>query len=292
VGLSQRQVIAAELRNLFMPEGRARRGQGRILEYICGRDHRSRPKLKGRYLALFGDVHANLPALEAVLDFFKKEGVDQGLILGDTVGYGPHPEACIDRLAETRFMAIQGNHDSAVINIAGRATFSPRARWAIEWTASRLDKARSEWLSLLPLMAQGKGWIAVHGAPVDPTYINGYVYDMTFERNLDVLQERGIPRCFHGHTHIAKVYGRTPGLPDRVDDGSTHELKRFKYCLASPGSVGQSRQGKALAHCGIYDMEAQELRFFALPYEVERTARDMAEHGFPQELIRRLREGI
>ena len=242
-------------------------------------------------LALIADVHGNLPALEAVLAFLADARVDRILVLGDVVGYGPHPQACVDRLRSREdVLVIRGNHDNAVVTgeISGGTT--SLANWSWQWTRERLDAAAREWLAALPCFHAEADWLAVHGAPVDAGYFNAYVYRMSYEDNLDNLQQRGIPLCFHGHTHLQQLYCRHKGR-DEAWDARAGNLADVTHALLSPGSVGQPRCGEPGAELAIIDLASREYRFHRLAYDIERTLADMRRFAFPGGLITRLEAG-
>lgn len=253
---------------------------------------REPPAWRGqRYLALLGDIHANLPALDTVLEFLRQRGISQGLVLGDCVGYGPHPRECVERVAESKFAAIQGNHDhAAATGLVGQG-FSQTARWALEWTLPRLDAAHRHWLAALPLCREGEHWLAVHGAPVDPGYFNGYVYAMTYEDNLAHLKLRGIRLCFHGHSHVAAVYAERANGRQDCCAAENQALADYRHALVCPGSVGKPRNRRTAAQFGIWDREEQRLNLISLPYDVEATLGAMRDAGFPDSLRQRLAGG-
>lgn len=239
---------------------------------------------------VLADIHANAPALEASLAALRAAGVDRFLVLGDIVGYGPHPEACVDIVQSLPAVTIKGNHDHAVA--LGEATrgFSRFARWAAEWTIETLDDARRDWLGHLPPEHRQPGWMAVHGAPIDKSFFNGYVYQMTYRENLDWLQRAGIPIALHGHTHIPIGYGRD-SAKDIEARPPQIPFHRLRHALICPGAVGQARDGDSVAMCGIFDQDAKRFDYLRVEYEVEATCRDMEALGFPGELVARLRLG-
>lgn len=242
-------------------------------------------------IAILADVHANLPALEAVLCFLKEHNVTKGIVLGDIVGYGPHPGECIERLQESGFTVLKGNHDLAASVCRVGDGFSRYARWAMEWTIPLLTEAHRRWLESLPPMLDGDGWIAVHGSPLDPSYLNAYVYQMTYEDNLDLLQRRKIHTCFHGHTHVPGVYARIPDTRDRHVTDPAQALGTYTHCLVCPGSVGQPRQGDQGAQLALYDIGTKTATFHHVKYDIERTVQDMRRNDFPDTLIARLLTG-
>jgi predicted phosphodiesterase len=252
------------------------------------------PARRPHQLALLSDIHANLPALEAALDFIGLLGLDDVIVLGDVVGYGPHPVECIERLADSPFQYIKGNHDYACSLEADEAPAHPvamsrDARWVADWTAKRLSAEHRRWLRELPASLQRDGWLAVHGSPVDPNRFNGYVYEMTYERNLDELHSLGLRTCFHGHTHVRGVYARVRGRLDAFYTADSQPLEKYLHALVCPGSVGQPRNGMPGAQLAVYDRESRLVQFYSIAYAIDRTIQDMERQGFPDALVDRLR---
>jgi predicted phosphodiesterase len=288
--------LSQQLRGLFMPNpGRqeALIALSNALLQVGAEDigKAFRPPPRRNYLALISDLHGNLPALEAAIEFLKEQGITEGLCLGDVVGYGPHPRECIERLAELGYPTIRGNHDHAAGTGVIPRNYSQDAAWSLNWTTDILSRMHRHWLAELPLFLEGEQWLAVHGSPADPRYFSGYVYGMTFVQNLAVLEERGIHLCFHGHTHIPSIYAqsrdkRSIGL---VEPGKT--LLDYQNALVNPGSVGQPRNRQPGAHLAIWDRAENSLRFFRISYDLEKIIRDMRDQGFPETLWQRLRQG-
>ena len=122
-----------------------------------------------RYLIL-SDIHANIDALDSVLDAAPADTWDRALVLGDLVGYGAEPNAVIERvLALDPLMVIRGNHDKAACGIDDGSSFNVVARTAALWTMDTLTAANREYLRALPA---GPAVIdpdveICHGAPFD-----------------------------------------------------------------------------------------------------------------------------
>jgi len=288
-------VLSGQLGDVFIPAEDRRLAFDAFKEVFERRKTERRPVdfEKAESFAVLADIHANLPALDCVLSYLDRKQIRHGIVLGDIVGYGPHPGECIDRIQATGFSVLQGNHDYMAAEGKGPAgnAITSNARWALDWTLARIGEPHKRWLAALPPNLQGNGWFAVHGAPVDPTFMNAYVYNMTYEANLDLLERRKLPLCFHGHTHIPAVYARKRGVADKCYTDDVQQLGDYQHALACPGSVGQTREGTAVARFAIYEKGTKTLRLHRLEYEVERTAADMASHGFPSTLIERLRRG-
>ena len=241
-------------------------------------------------LAVLADVHGNWPALQAVLAELERLGVTEGIVLGDVVGYGPHPRQCIQALRESTLRVIKGNHDNALARGIPELGFSRFARWALEWSAPQLDEADRRWLDGLPLYHQDPDFLAVHGAPQDRSYFNAYVYRMTYEDNLDYMAEHGIRLCFHGHTHVQGYYFRRGTLQDFGNE-AVLELGEMDHCLVCPGSVGQPRSRRPGAEFAVLDRAVRRVSFYRVDYELEATIADMARAEFPAPLMARLRVG-
>jgi predicted phosphodiesterase len=290
------------LAQLYTPDGRAKQALEALIDALrsaaCAASTHSRSAApsaqREQQIALVSDIHANLPALDAALEFIEFLGVPEVVVLGDVVGYGPHPAECVERLAATSFRCIKGNHDYACALTGSEEPSHPvamsrDARWVADWTAARLSDAHRRWLRELPTALEGEGWLAVHGSPIDPNRFNGYVYEMTYERNLDELHRLGLKLCFHGHTHVRGVFARVRGRADAFYAAELQALHRYAHALVCPGSIGQPRNGMPGAQLAVYDRGSCVIQFYSIAYAMERTIADMQRHGFPSALSQRLR---
>ena len=283
-------VLAEQLKDICFPNERQRQVVKHFIHQLDvqpSQNSQSSTNLNyhnSRYLAILADVHANLPALKTVLAYLQTHGIKEGIVLGDIVGYGPHPSQCIETIQETGFLVIKGNHDHALAIGHSRKGFSRTAAWALEWSENHITAEQKAWLAeLLPLF-QTEHWLAVHGAPIDPTFFNAYVYEMTYSDNLDILQRKKIPLCFHGHTHQPGVYGRKGVIDTRIQ-AETVALESLNYALVCPGSVGQPRNKQVGAQFAIYDQQEKRLYYQSLLYDTESLIKKMSAEGFPNSLI-------
>ena len=243
-----------------------------------------------RYFVLT-DIHANLEALESCLADAGARGYDEALVLGDIVGYGPDPNAVVDRIRALNPRAIvRGNHDKVALGINQADGFHAAARAAAHWMLESLTPENRTWLTELP-----QGPIAIdgveicHGAPFDE---DAYVFDELDARQaFDRLQA---PVCFYGHTHFAVAFRMLRDVLDIV--GPTHGETAFaieegaRY-LINPGSVGQPRDGDPRAAYAIYDTDARRVDLLRVAYPLEVTQRKMLDAGLPEPLARRLAAG-
>ncbi len=295
-------MAARHLRDIFMPDNDRRRVLEIIIEQLEQKKTVSRtvkPSVndEGEELAILSDVHANLPALEAALDYLQRQNIRHGMVLGDVVGYGPHPCECIEKLQQSALTVIKGNHDHAVASGDSKRGMSSTARWCIEWTIPRLDEAHMQWLADLPLelgsdSSESKNWRAMHGAPIDPNYFYAYVYQMTYEQNLDVMEKKHMDLCFHGHSHVQGIYARSRlGMDSFLKPEPRVELNAYQRALICPGAIGQPRDGCTGAQFAIYNRRTNSLRFIVVDYDMEKILADLKKYEFPEMLADRLQRG-
>jgi len=295
-----RTIISTQLQSLFMPSEQKEQLLKKLLTGLAKspltssvhlankKKLNARKNNNNRYYAIMADIHANDVALDCVLDFYREHKITQGIVLGDIVGYGPEPQGCIERLQESAFEIIKGNHDHAVATNNTSRGFSGNAKTVIEWTIGQLSQQQRDWLNCLPVYSHNRHWLAVHGAPIDPAFFYGYVYQMTAEENLDYLQQKAIPLCLHGHSHTPGIYARDRRQVDHFLTEASVSLSAYNHSLVCPGSVGQPRNGHQDAQCAIYDREKQEVVFVKLRYCVDSVVEKMQYHGLPEKLWQRL----
>ena len=217
-------------------------------------------------------MHANLEALDAVLDALPR--VDQILVLGDIVGYGPDPNAVIERLRGARARAVMGNHDAAMLEPALLDWFNPHAAAAARWTQEVLSPQSRRFLQALPKLGRIGRHRCVHGSPRKP-YIWEYILDEL--QALEILTRLGQRFCFFGHTHLPRIF-TTEG--EQVPEPGTW-LPLPLSALVNPGSVGQPRDGNPDAAYAIVDLEAPAVRFGRVPYDLQKTQAKILEAGLP-----------
>jgi predicted phosphodiesterase len=245
----------------------------------------------GRFFALLADVHANYAALDTVLNYLDTHNIHEGIVLGDVVGYNAEPKECIERLQDTDLLIIQGNHDHAVAISETGMGFSNTAKMSIQWTVEQLSPEHRQWLKALPAFIETEDWFAVHGAPIDPAFFYAYVYAMTYESNLQHMQDNKIHLCFHGHSHMPGIFARDKRAMDHCLEGQTISLSPYSQLLVCPGSIGQPRNGCTDTQFAIYDREREEVAFLSLPYDSQSTVQKMRDHDFPETLWKRLLTG-
>lgn len=242
-------------------------------------------------VALLSDVHGNLPALEAALAACHELKVDKYFSVGDAVGYGPHPSACIDLLREIEALSVAGNHEQFLLGRVSADGFSPLALRSLSWTRTVIGPERLSWLSKLP-DCESFGPIVMAHASLDG--VDEYVVrPRQAARQLGLLVEL-FPEArilVLGHTHQPLYHpedGRSRAMSRAAkrSRGAKRALSGLRS-FVNPGSIGQSRQWERLPHArfALLDLDEWSVRWFAVEYDRSEVIRDMAAVGLPPDSI-------
>jgi putative phosphoesterase len=219
-------------------------------------------------IGLIADVHANVVALEAVLEDMGKK-VDVILCAGDIVGYNPYPNETVELLKKYRVKCVRGNYDNAVIT-GDILWFNTVAQQTIRWTISHLTRDSMRFLETLPEHIDLNGLTVYHGGP---NRLQEFVYENDHERFCRVFDPFDVSVVVFGHTHMPLV--ETCG-------GKT---------VLNPGSVGQPRDGDPRACYGIYDTETKKFEIHRVSYDYKKVQQAIVEAGLPQLMADRLKYG-
>ena len=240
--------------------------------------------------ALISDVHANAPALGAVLDAIAAQKVDRIVCLGDVAGYHTQLAACVRLLQQVGALCVAGNHDRAAIGVMTAPGFSPHAQRAIAWTQERLQEATRDFLAALPLKRAIVGaLVAVHGALHPEVGCEWVRLDDDAKRALsfDALAAHpcGAQVCAFGHTHRPGVWERYAG-GIRFVGRDTVTLAADALYLVNPGSVGESRDDDPRASFALFDSQARSIAFHRVMYDRSSVLAQTREAGLiaPQRL--------
>ena len=238
-------------------------------------------------IAVLSDIHANLPALDAVLaDAGPGDGIWH---LGDVVGYGPDPDGVVARLREVGAVGVRGNHDAAACGGSEIDWFNPDARRAMEWTREAITQPTIDWLAALPEHTALQRSELVHGSLREPIW--EYVTSPAVAHDsLAILRE---PVGLHGHTHIPVAFIEHGGRVERVSPGPGSKLELGeRRALVNPGSVGQPRDGDPRASYLIFDPEAATFSWHRVDYDIGAVQAAMRGAGLPGFLVSRLSIGL
>jgi putative phosphoesterase len=230
-------------------------------------------------IAVLADVHANLPALQVVLNDATALGCETIWCAGDIVGRGPHPNEVVSEIRSLDIPIVQGNWDEAV----GMDRAQPGVIWAgpdteaqgiasLTWTARRISEDHRTWLRQLPanlrFTAEERSVLLFHGSPLRQ---NEYLWSdrpsRTFARV--AADESDDLLCF-GHTH--ETFHRLVGRSHFVNAGSV--------------GCGSPEDGRA--QYAVIDLTPEDVQvnFRAIAYDRAAVEQDLAAAGLSVDLLR------
>ena len=240
---------------------------------------------------ILSDIHGNLEALDAVLEVLAEERVDRYLCLGDIVGYGASPNACLDRVIGLTTDVIAGNHDHAAIGKLDIAAFNRDAAEAALWTRRQLAPEGRRYLADLPYTRQIGDLYAVHASPDNPA---AWHYLTSLGRVIEGFGALpgGITVCVLGHTHSPGIF-EWSAVGDRCGEipARTHLMVPENRYIVNVGSVGQPRDGDPRAAYCVFDTWERRLDIKRVPYDVETAQQKIRSAGLPDMLAERLALG-
>jgi predicted phosphodiesterase len=236
-----------------------------------------------RYL-VFGDVHGNLLALEAVLAAGQACGAEAYLFVGDLVGYGPQPIECIERLMAMKeaggFAWVAGNHELAVRGELDTAGYNEEAQKTLQWTGELLKKRPEamEFLKAAELTLQVNDWIFLtHDSLAEPSVGHYHRETRKARSELACLRYKGGRVCFYGHTHrvraeIADAEGHIvlPMFEPHFGAGGDPRpirLHENEIAWIGTGSVGFPGNEQRGAECLIVDDQTWRIEAYAVEYD-------------------------
>jgi predicted phosphodiesterase len=238
-------------------------------------------------ILVISDIHANLPAFQAVLEDAKGKW-DQIWCLGDLIGYGPHPNECVTLLREYDHISLSGNHDWAVMGRIDINTFNKEAKRVVEWTRQNITQETMAYLQTLPSILIKPPFTLAHASPRQPVW--EYILDAyTAAINFDYFDT---PYCLVGHTHVPIIFEEmknneigvfAPALSPQVLNGHRR--------IINPGSVGQPRDTDPRASYALLNTDTLTWEYCRVPYPIAETQKAMRDAGLPKRLIKRLEYG-
>ncbi|MEE2657432.1 MAG: metallophosphoesterase family protein [Candidatus Latescibacterota bacterium] len=235
---------------------------------------------------VLSDVHGNLEALQEVLREGGRLGIDRWLSLGDIVGYGADPEACLTLILEHVDWSLLGNHDAAVAGVQGHEYFNRYARQAVAWTREQLSDSSLKVLSDLPLTYQETSRLYAHAEPSAPG--DWHYVDDARDAKL-ALATVDSAQVFVGHSHVGFVFAQGSDRLVASREGRI-AVDSGRY-LINVGSVGQPRDGDPRACFAVCDDEQGTIELIRISYDL-RTAQDKIRGaGLPEFLADRLTTG-
>lgn len=255
-------------------------------------------------IALFSDIHANLPALQAFFNDVEQRKPDALYCLGDLVGYNTWPNEVIHEIRKRGIPTIAGNYDFGIgrsSNDCGCAyktdTEKANGSVSIAFTNEIVKEEERQYLRTLPahiriefqLNNDTLSLLLVHGSP---RRINEYLFEDREEKSLlRILTDAGADVLCFGHTH--KPYHRV--LP-----AAQGEQPHYRHAI-NIGSVGKPKDGDprggyVLLHIdensNVLDKDAVQVEFIRFDYDIEKAARAIENSPLPDAYAESLRKGI
>jgi len=238
-------------------------------------------------IAIISDIHANLEAFESVLADIEAAGIDRIFCLGDTIGYGPNPEASVNLLREKGIPSVIGNHEKAVIDFRFLRGFNPVARESLQKTIKMLSQETFRFLGELNTSIVEHDCRFVHGFPLNSpmTYLF-QVSEAKMRRTFAKMPER---ICFVGHTHLLECVewdGDIAVISELTR--RTYQLNPDRAYIINVGSVGQPRDGDNHAKYTILDMDENSVEIRFVHYDIAAVAEKIIAKGLPESHALRL----
>jgi predicted phosphodiesterase len=240
-------------------------------------------------VAVISDIHANRHAFEATLDAVAASDAAELWCLGDLVGYGAEPDACVALAREHAAVCLAGNHDMAVTGEIPLDEFSRGASLAAQWTREVIAPENLSFLESLSPQGEEDHIGLYHASPRDPVW--EYVLSTLLAELC--LDKQGHRICLIGHSHVALSFARHEGAlatGEPCRDGATLDVADGEWLL-NPGSVGQPRDGDPRASWLLLDLDAMAVSFHRADYDVAGAAAAIRAARLPDSLAERLEYG-
>jgi diadenosine tetraphosphatase ApaH/serine/threonine PP2A family protein phosphatase len=239
-------------------------------------------------LAIISDIHANIDALDAVMEDIDSQKVDEIICLGDVVGYGAAPSECVSIIRNRCVKTVMGNHDHMTAQ-PGVLLASEHVAAGIRYARTSLSGDELKWLAALPYQVTAYGCSFVHASLAIPEEFAYLTTDQEAELHFDI-QESDV--SFMGHTHIPQVvfpiserfiWSDPTKEPFKVGDNVR--------CAINVGSVGQPRDNDPRASYGLFETDSRCFQLRRVRYNIEKAQDRIGAAGLPEENARRLAEG-
>ncbi len=221
-------------------------------------------------IGFISDVHANLPALEAVMKDMSARNVTQIYCAGDILGYYTFPDEVVEILRRKGVHCIAGNHDRAVM--VGTRNMNSIAAAAIEWTREHMSSSTYDYIRDLPNSIHRpveEVMVAIHHG--SPRHMSEYIFEEHVSDEL--LAVAGAKLLVLGHTHVP------------------YHIQFPTGNVINPGSVGQPRDGDPRASYTILDSSEWSFSNFRVAYDQRSVIDSVRENHLPEMLASRLLRG-
>ncbi|MFA6078863.1 MAG: metallophosphoesterase family protein [Candidatus Omnitrophota bacterium] len=237
---------------------------------------------------VISDIHSNYEAFRAAVDALSKERIDAYLCLGDVIGYGADPHACLKLLQELKPKAlVAGNHEWAVLGLTDISLFNADAREAVLWTRKVLTAEELEFLKTFELVHETRKFVLTHGTLDSPSEFGYMLSDADARRTMSLMK---VPLCFVGHSHVGSIFYSKADKVKYFAGKSIEMEDRSKYVVNS-GSIGQPRDFDPKASYVVYDDEKRTIELKRVKYDIKAAQEKILKVGLPDFLAYRLSTG-
>ncbi|MHC4870291.1 MAG: metallophosphoesterase family protein [Planctomycetota bacterium] len=240
-----------------------------------------------RSIAVLSDIHGNASAFTAVLADIKNRGISEIICIGDIIGYGPEPEACIDLAAEYCTVCLSGNHEYAINH--GAEGFNPVAKGAVDYVRELLspdsdkdkDKMRRwDFINNLETGYYDADFCAMHGSPRHEVmeYVLPSDPEMDPLKIDDIFDSMEKKIAFVGHTHYPGIVEEeTDIFLSTLDIDDIYVFEDGVKAIVNVGSVGQPRD-RDIRACYV-EYNGSEAAFRRVEYDVHDTVKKIRDSG-------------
>ena len=234
-------------------------------------------------IALLGDIHANLPALEATLEHARQQRVDAVWNIGDFVGYGAFPDEVVQLIQAENILSIAGNYDRKTLRFPVKkakwqASKRPEKFLAFQWAYEHLSEESRRYLASLPderrLEAAGRQVLLAHGSPASAEEPLTPGTPLKRLQELSRIAQADIVVIGHSHVPFSRLVEQT--------------------WFINTGSVGRPDDGDPRAAYALLWLEPESIRVehFRLEYDIQRAARAIRARGLPEEFAQMVLQGV
>jgi predicted phosphodiesterase len=242
-------------------------------------------------IAVISDIHANLYALKEVAKDIVSQKIETIYCLGDVVGYGPHPQECLEMVSKYAKECVKGNHEDAMDNAETYFSLNPRAQAGVKYSKEHLSRELLDVTKKLPytVLLKDLDMVLCHGSYSDANDFNYINSPARAKTEIGILPCR---ICVIGHTHNPFVFGSKNGLYEDLPDNLC--LDKDEKFIVNVGSVGQPRDGDVRSCYCLLEIDNNRnitVNFRRVFYDIQKTADSMISAGLPMALSDRLFRG-
>lgn len=243
------------------------------------------------YFAIISDIHGNIDALEAVLADIERSPCSATLCLGDIVGYGPEPAACVERVMESCAVSVLGNHE-AMLMLSGQFSLEELRTTVgepIALAAEQLSESQIDWVRNLPISADLDPLMLVHAGLHEP---GNFPYIDSSEEAEKHFAIQTTFVSFQGHTHVPVTWEEgTEGVTCYKHTQKPIQLNASNRYAINVGSVGQPRDADPRACYALYDYRNRILCHRRVDYDIAKAMKRFKKAGLPGHNAKRLKTG-